>query len=280
MDIELKPFTREDVDFAVAQAVREKWATGPPLFDLHVEYEPAGAFIAWAGNERVGMVTATRYAVTGWIGNLIVEPEYRNRGIGRKLMEHALSYLRDAGIRTVRLDADPPGIPLYESMGFVEECESRRFQWARSTVPACRRVREFSRRDLPEAAEFDGKCFGDDRGRLLDVMLRHAWDAIVLRDAERMTGFLIMTQTTEGIRFGPCCAIDRAAAERLFTAALERNNGGPANVGVLSLNQNGCDLLATLGFEPSPSSWRMIWGERKAVGALDRYYAIAGGAIG
>lgn len=280
MDIAIKTFTAEDVDFAVAQTAREGWATGKALFDLHLDYEPGGAFLAWSGNERVGMVTAVTYAVTGWLGNLIVTPRHRKKGIGRALMEHAFSYLRDAGARTIRLDADPPGIALYRSMGFVEEFESRRFRCAGVTAPAPCSAERLSPDDLQAATTMDGECFGDERGRFLAVMLRYARDAIVLKEGGNLAGFLFMTQTSAGVRIGPCCATTLMVAEKLISAALEKCGGGPINLGIPGCNQQGCNLLTSLGFEATPSSWRMLWGERQAGGTLDNYFATAGGAVG
>ncbi len=283
MNVEIKPFTANDIDFAVAQAEREGWATGRPYFELHVEDDPAGAFIAWAGNRRIGMITATRYAATGWLGNLIVEPDYRSKGAGRKLMERGFGYLRDAGIGTIRLDADPPGIPLYRSMGFEEEYESLRFRWDCSYLPPAASVdlaEKFSPQDLPEAAALDKRCFGDDRSGLLSIMHRQVTDAYITRDRGRLSGYLFVMQSSTGIRLGPCCTESIASAQKLLTAALAGCVGTPVALGIPSPNRTGQDLLVSLGFQVTPSCLRMIWGDREGVGELDGYFAIAGGAVG
>ena len=124
----IRLFTAGDIDYALAQASREKWTTSRAWLAGLFEHEPAGCFIAEIGRHPAGMVTSTCHRETAWIGYLIVEPQHRGRGIGRALMKHTLQYLDGRGFRTVRLDADPPGVNLYRSLGFTAEGESRRFR--------------------------------------------------------------------------------------------------------------------------------------------------------
>jgi N-acetylglutamate synthase-like GNAT family acetyltransferase len=53
------------------------------------------------------------------LGSLFVDPHMIGKGVGRRLLKHMLAMARDAGIRTVVLDADPHAEPFYEAMGFV-----------------------------------------------------------------------------------------------------------------------------------------------------------------
>lgn len=54
----------------------------------------------------------------GFIGDVYVMPEYRNRGYARRLTEEAISWLQAGGVMTIRLLASPAGRHLYETMGF------------------------------------------------------------------------------------------------------------------------------------------------------------------
>src|ERR1700753_4315332 len=62
-----------------------------------------------------------------WIGMVLVDPDYRNRGIGTTLLHRAVEYLDGAGIETLKLDATTAGKPLYEKIGFVTEYEIDRW---------------------------------------------------------------------------------------------------------------------------------------------------------
>jgi ribosomal protein S18 acetylase RimI-like enzyme len=117
--------TVDDVDFALAQTSREGWDTTSGVFDTLLAHDPDGCFLAEQRGEPVGMVTTTVFEKSAWIGNVIVPPEHRRRGIGEELTRHALT---DLCIRTVRLEADPPGVGIYRRLGFKDEFESLRFR--------------------------------------------------------------------------------------------------------------------------------------------------------
>jgi GNAT superfamily N-acetyltransferase len=61
----------------------------------------------------------------GWIQNVYTEPEFRRRGLARRLMEAVLEWCRTDGFYTVSLHASNDGRALYESMGFVATNEMR-----------------------------------------------------------------------------------------------------------------------------------------------------------
>lgn len=52
---------------------------------------------------------------TGWVQALLVDKNYRNQGIGSKLLAHAEAILKDSGVKQILLGRDPwhyfPGIP-------------------------------------------------------------------------------------------------------------------------------------------------------------------------
>jgi ribosomal protein S18 acetylase RimI-like enzyme len=59
----------------------------------------------------------------GWIHNLVVETKIRGQGVGRRLIEHALSHFRAAGMTIAKietLEQNTIGRHLYPSVGFVE----------------------------------------------------------------------------------------------------------------------------------------------------------------
>ena len=59
----------------------------------------------------------------GWIHNLAVDGAARNQGLGRRLLEHALSRFRAEGMIVARietLEQNPVGRHLYPALGFRE----------------------------------------------------------------------------------------------------------------------------------------------------------------
>src|SRR6185312_2214491 len=59
----------------------------------------------------------------GWIHNLAVDGGLRGQGLGRRLLEHALSRFRAEGMLVAKietLEQNPVGQKLYPSLGFRE----------------------------------------------------------------------------------------------------------------------------------------------------------------
>lgn len=57
--------------------------------------------------------------------NVYTEPEYRRRGIARRLMQTMIAWCQDQGLARVTLHASEDGRHLYESLGFEASNEMR-----------------------------------------------------------------------------------------------------------------------------------------------------------
>ena len=90
-----------------------------------VERDPRGAFVAELNGRIVGYITTwiDEQAGFGNIPNLAVAADQRGRGLGRKLIEHALDHFRRQGMQCARietLEQNPVGQNLYPACGFRE----------------------------------------------------------------------------------------------------------------------------------------------------------------
>lgn len=66
---------------------------------------------------------------TAWIGMVLTHPEFRGRRLASSLLHFLLDILKKSGIDSIGLDATDMGKPLYESMGFKDQCPIER--WSR-----------------------------------------------------------------------------------------------------------------------------------------------------
>lgn len=87
--------------------------------------EPEGIFVAEANDHIVGYITTWHDpdAGVGNIPNLAVDEAYRGKGLGRRLIEHALAHFRSLKLcyaRIETLEQNPVGQTLYPSLGFRE----------------------------------------------------------------------------------------------------------------------------------------------------------------
>jgi len=69
----------------------------------------------------------TRGRNSARINMVYVQPAHRRRGIGRKLMQAALDWLKEQHCEVVRLNASEDGKRLYESIGFKPRNEMEYF---------------------------------------------------------------------------------------------------------------------------------------------------------
>lgn len=276
----IRPLEPADLDFAVAQSAREGWTTSRAWFEALLTHDPAGCFAVEAVGERVALATTTRFALTGWIGNLIVVPEHRRAGLGSRLFAHCIETLRASGVATVRLEADPPGVNIYRRFGFVDEFTSLRFRIraAVSAFPAG--VTSLDAAALPKIARCDLAGFGDDRRRFLGLLLERAEAVFGVPSGDGVAGYAVLIPTLGGVHVGPLVAGEPALAGELLAACLATAAGRPVTVDVPEPNRDAVRLVHELGFEETAPCLRMVWGERRAAGDVARNFALATGATG
>jgi len=93
--------------------------------DDDVAHDRAGIFVAEDDGQIVGYITTwqDREAGIGHIPNLAVASSHRNQGLGRTLIERALSHFRTAGLTHAKIETlaqNAVGNHLYPSLGFIE----------------------------------------------------------------------------------------------------------------------------------------------------------------
>ncbi len=280
METSIRTFRREDIAFALAQTQREGWDSTAELFETCLAHDPEGCFVAEAAGQGVGLVTTTRYARSGWVGNLIVLPEHRRQGIGQRLMTHAMAHLSTRGAQTIYLEADPPGIEIYRRLGFVDEFESLRFRFTPDGGPGPAPAERVTTADLPALAAFDAEHFGDERKRLLELLFRQATATYWLPDGGEVRGYAFTVPSSLGVRLGPCVAADARATETLVQSVIADRVGTTIVLGVSGLNRGAIALFESRGFERCPSSFRMVCGRRDTAGHHENIVTIANGAMG
>ena len=87
----------------------------------YLRRNPTSSFVAHDNGKIVGVIMAGHDGRRGYIHHTAVMPEYRNQGIAKKLVDHAMSALENEGINKVALVAfakNEVGNDFWENIGF------------------------------------------------------------------------------------------------------------------------------------------------------------------
>ena len=126
--IELREFRSADYE-----AVRLLWSASEGIVlrevddreavERYLERNPGVSFVASDGTRIVGAVLCGTDGRRGYLQHLAVAPEYRRRGIGRRLAERAVAALAERGIAKCHLmvlPANAEARAFWRRLGWVE----------------------------------------------------------------------------------------------------------------------------------------------------------------
>ena len=216
----LRLMTEDEAHRLVAWAADEGWNPGHHDAEVFWAADPQGFVAAELDGELIGGGSITSYGgAFGHMGLFCVRPEFRGRGLGRRLWLALVRLLQgrlDRGA-SIGLDGVDAMRDWYARSGFRFSHRSIRFEsvgregrWGAGVVPA-------SEVAFERLAGYDRRCFPADREAFL-----HAWleqpDGLALAsvDGERVRGYGAARRCGEGARVGPLFADDADVAESLL----------------------------------------------------------------
>lgn len=120
------------------ESIKSDWLDMTMEFISHARQELSyKAFVAEIDNIVIGSVSCQLFAGLypqvlkdcyrkyGYIWGVYVEASHRGQGIGKKLTNRAVDYLKSIRCTRVILHASPLGKPVYDSLGFFDSNEMR-----------------------------------------------------------------------------------------------------------------------------------------------------------
>jgi hypothetical protein len=199
---------------------------------------------------------------------VLTSPEYRRRGLAKRLLTTVLGQADRMGIETVKLDATEQGRPLYEQFGFRREQEIER--WSRpgdGTEPP-----PFPRNSEPAWSDSDALAFGADRSPLLRRLAQRN------PPVSRSQSYVFAREGRVTAYLGPCVSPDPAAAGSLVRRAMQDAHCG-WSWDLLASHRDAVALARDLGFAARRHLVRMARG-KTLHGNDNAVYAIAGFELG
>jgi GNAT superfamily N-acetyltransferase len=283
----LRTMTKTDIPAGMRLKEIAGWNQTAADWKRFLEASPAGCFVA----EEEGRVCGTATTISfenrfAWVGMVLVDPEYRSRGIGTRLLERAIEHLDDLKLPAIKLDATPQGKPLYEKLEFVAEYEIERWTLQRSASEAAK-ASGFSTWEslspglLEAICKADREIFGAERSFLLKSLHEDAPDfATGIWNAGLIEGYAFGRRGSFADHFGPWMARDASTARRLLETFLAHSSREFVVVDYLKSNAIAGELLRTFGFSYSRLLTRMHRGSNEHPGRSELLCAILGPEFG
>ncbi|MEM4729573.1 MAG: GNAT family N-acetyltransferase [Thermoplasmata archaeon] len=229
-----------DIAFAMKVTEEEGWGFLRSDIQRLLRLSSGGVLIAIAAGRPVGLVSVIRHGEIFWIGNLVVSRRWRGCGVGRVLMEAAMSFVKRRGGSRVGLFSYPETVGFYTAFGFKAVGRFFRFCGRPRVRPIplrSGRIVPLCPNHFPEVIALDRRAWGEGRGRMMSALVRDfKRHSFVWMERGKVKGFIIGKPGREYVEAGPwvCAGSARDAARSLFLALCTRASKGvevyvPAN---------------------------------------------------
>jgi N-acetylglutamate synthase-like GNAT family acetyltransferase len=223
--------------------------------------EPNGCFVVYDKRKLIGVLTTIQFEHHGWIGNVIVDSNYRGRNIGSDLVLHAMQFLQKRGVKTIGLYSYLDVVPFYDQLGFKRD---ERFEFLVGS--GCQRGRSpniLPMRDLDfeKALALDRRCFGVSREKLLKPIFFGSKElCYATYEEDELIGFIMGGQYSKTAEIGPLICQSQDKAANLLTILLRHFINLEVYIGVPENKSKILLLLHELGFRESFKVLRMYYG--------------------
>jgi len=167
-----KPLTYHDLD-EIRDLRPDDWPDITPDFEFYIKSSYCTPIKTEKEARIVGIGSLITFDDTCWIGHMIVDKNFRNRGIGQQIVRELLGYHQNNSTETCLLIASELGRSVYLKAGFRDVTEYTFMQREKSwkSRPINQNVISFREEHLHGIYELDRKVTGENRKELLSNYL-------------------------------------------------------------------------------------------------------------
>lgn len=228
------------------------------------------------GDGLIGAFVVTRYGPLeqpglAAIGMVLVAERYARRGIGRRLMRHAV----EAETTTpLTLHATPVGQPLYEQLGFkmIGRAEMVRGRFTPAGPLPAVATRPATAEDLSAILRLDTEVFGQDRTHVITRLPAFTDQLRVAESDGEIIGYAGAWPNMETHVVGPLIARDTETAKALI-ASLAAHSDRPLRTDIDVRHEELLAWVKESGLEPIAFNAVMAHGTPELPGDWTRRFA-------
>ena len=259
--IHIRLMTADDVDLGMRLKAQAGWNQSQSDWQRFLRMQPDGCFVAEFNGEPAGTTVTCVFGPVAWVAMVLVDECLRGRGIGKSLLQHALEYLDERGVTSVRLDATPLGQSLYERFGFSAQYSLIRH--AGVLKPHSQRehvIRCANEGDFESIVQLDRAITRTDRGKFLRQLVEEFPTSTKVAEGDGgIVGDIMVRPGSDALQIGPCVA-SSGAGKYLLIDACNANVGRNAYWDIPELNSYAAGLAKDLGLSRQRSLLRMCRG--------------------
>lgn len=275
--VRIRQMTAGDIGLGLQLRAQAGWNQTEADWRRFLSLAPDGCFVAELDRHPVATTTTCLHGGVGWIAMVLVDQAARHRGIGTRLVEHAVHHLMTRGARTVRLDATAQGRPVYERLGFVADFDLARMRGtAHAPGHPHRDISPMSPGDLAAIGRLDQSVTGSDRSAFISSLFADAPGCGVklIRDGG-ISGYAMWRAGCDATTIGPAIALDPIDGAPLMDWVLAACGGLPVFVDIPIDNHPSMDWAHSRGLDVQRRFTRMHLGLDVAE-RTDRMWASSG----
>jgi GNAT superfamily N-acetyltransferase len=280
----IRPMITNDLNQAISLSDSEGWNQTEKDWKLLLENPLNICIVAEYNYKVVGTATALNHSnKIAWIGMVLVDKSFRGLGVGKMLLTNIIGTLKN--VESIKLDATPAGLPLYENLGFIDEYKIYRMinplsqsfkKQGFSYEPESMNLDSFS-----DVIKLDERIFGTARTYLLQTLFRnYPGKAYLIKRNNDLDGYMFGREGTRFNYIGPVCTFSNDSARILISKALESLDHQPVALDILQDKEDLIKWLESLGFVKHRHFIRMYLKCNFYPGLIEYQYLISGPEFG
>jgi len=263
------PVTLHDLD-AIKTLQPPDWSDIIPDICYYIEARFCFPVKIIVEGEIAGIGAAIIYGETAWLAHIIVDPRFRNKGIGYAIVKELLNIVNKMKVRSCLLTATALGKPVYLKAGFKSISEyiflNREESW--NNHPISENIRPYKPEFKDQVYQIDKRVSGENRQVLLDDFIS---ESRVYTQQNKVLGYYIPT-----LKEGPIIAVNKEAGLELMK--LKYRTSEKAVIPVENIS--ALEFLQANGFKPTETrGTRMLIGN-EIYWKPANIYSRAGGNFG